>query len=194
MVLFCVGLGKVVQSTFPLSKSVSKIMPPKLAPFISSKRYISLKPDFSKFKLTPPPPGGVVGGFNDAFKPPEANHFHGSYHWDYERITAISLLPLTTIPMYVALSGGVVQPLLDAAMCTALLLHVQYGLTSCIIDYIPKRKFGIWHSIARSLLYGGCALGLYGIYDLETNNNGLVDLIGKLWKDDDSNLYMFGRN
>lgn len=163
-------------------------------PNCATKRLISLKPDLSKLKLTQPPPGGVVGGVNDAFKPPEPNHFHGSYHWDYERITAVSLIPLTTIPLYTALSGGVVHPLLDASLCVMLILHAHYGFMSCIIDYIPKRKFGPWHNLARYLLYGGSAVGLYGVYDLETNNNGIVDLIAKLLGRDDSNLYLFGGN
>lgn len=158
------------------------------------RRSLSLKPDLSKFKLTPPPPGGVVGTPNDSFKPPEPDHFHGSYHWDYERITAASLLPLTTIPLYITLTGGAVPPLLDAALGAVLLLHVQQGITSCIIDYIPKRKFGIWHDFARYLLYGGSALGLYGVYELETSNNGIVDLLVKILKEDESHLYFSGSN
>lgn len=159
----------------------------------NAQRYMSLKPDLSKFKLIPPPPGGVVGTVNEAVKPLAPDYFHGSYHWDYERITAVSLIPLTMIPLYGALSSGVTYPILDAALCSTLLIHVQLGLTSCIVDYIPKRKFGFWHTSAMSLLYFGSAVGLYGVYELETSNNGLCDLIRRLWKDDESNLYVFGR-
>lgn len=83
------------------------------------------------------------------------------------------------------------HPLLDASLCVMLVVHAHYGFMSCIIDYIPKRKFGIWHDMARYLLYGGSALALYGVYDLETSNNGVVDLIGKLWSDEDSGLSIF---
>lgn len=186
------GLSKVLKvgSLNPTSPALVRCLPISR----TTRRLISLKPDLTKFKLNPPPPGGVVGGVNDAYKPPEPDHFHGSYHWDYERITAVSLLPLTTIPLYLSLSGGIVPPLLDASLCVMLLLHVQQGLMSCIIDYIPKRKFGIWHDFARYLLYGGSALGLYGVYDLETSNSGLIDLIGSLWKKDESNLFVFGKD
>ncbi|AQZ16357.1 TIM18 (YOR297C) [Zygosaccharomyces parabailii] len=156
-------------------------------------RYISLKPDFSKFKLTPPPPGGVEGTVNDAYKPPLDDPSEGSYHWDYERILAVSLLPLVTVPLYIGITGGVVPPLLDVSLSAALLFHVHYGLTSCIIDYIPKRKFGVWHKLAIYSLYTGTAVGLYGIYQMEVENNGLVDLVGRLWTGDHSNVKIFGR-
>ncbi|SCU97811.1 LADA_0H08438g1_1 [Lachancea dasiensis] len=156
-------------------------------------RSLSLKPNFSKLKLTPPPPGGVVGGVNDKLETPEIDFFHGSYHWDYERITAISLIPLTLVPMYGALSSGTLYPMVDATLCSVLLIHAQLGLTSCIVDYIPKRKFGVWHSLAMASLYAGTAVGLYGVYELETSNNGLIDLIGKLWKDEEADLPIFSR-
>ncbi|CAR26772.1 ZYRO0C01056p [Zygosaccharomyces rouxii] len=159
----------------------------------TNARCISLKPDFSKLKLNPPPPGGVEGTVNDAFKPPVQDPSEGSFHWDYERIAAVSLLPLVTVPLYIGITGGIVPPILDASLCSILLIHVQYGLTSCIIDYIPMRKFRIWHNLAMYLLYGGTAVGLYGVYQLETENNGIVDLIRRLWTGDDSNVYIFNR-
>ncbi|SCV01255.1 LANO_0F10880g1_1 [Lachancea nothofagi CBS 11611] len=161
---------------------------------ITASRSLSLKPNFSKLKLTPPPAGGVVGGINDKVEKPDVDFFHGSYHWDYERITAISLIPLTLIPMYGALSSGTVYPMIDATLCSVLLIHVQLGLTSCIVDYIPKRKFGVWHKMAMAALYSGTAVGLYGVYELETSNNGLIDLIAKLWKDEDAELSIFSRS
>lgn len=155
---------------------------------------MSLKPNFSKLKLIPAPPGGVVGGVNDDLKKPEVDYFKGSYHWDYERLTAISLVPLTLIPMYGALSSGDVYPIIDATLCSVLLIHAQLGFTSCIVDYIPKRKFGVWHKMAMGLLYSGSAVALYGVYELETSNNGLTDLISKMWKEDESGLTIFSRS
>lgn len=193
MLIIPPGLGSGFKNGAYCAKNLKFMLTSALPMPYASRRLISLKPDFSKLKLTPSPPGGVVGNVNDAFKPPAPNHFHGSYHWDYERITAVSLLPLTGIPLYTALSGGVIHPLLDASLCVMLILHAHYGFMSCIIDYIPKRKFGVWHNMARGLLYGGSALAFYGVYDLETNNNGIVDLIANLWGQDDSSLYMFGR-
>lgn len=173
-------------SGFALRSALSGILRPQA-------RCISLKPDFSKLKLIPPPPGGVNGTVNDPYKPPLDNPAEGSYHWYYERIVAVSLLPLVTVPLYIGVTGGVVPPLLDASLCAALLFHVQYGLTSCIIDYVPKRKFGIWHKSAMYFLYAGTAVGLYGVYQLEVENNGLVDLLGRLWTGEHSNIHIFGR-
>lgn len=155
------------------------------------------KPAFvSKLKLIPPPPGGVNGTISDDIPKPEPNWFEGSYHWDYERITAISLVPLTMVPLYGALSSTTVTfPILDALLASSLLIHSYLGLTSCIIDYIPKRKFGLWHNIAKYALALGSSISLYGIYVLETENNGLVDLVGSLWDSEksDSRAYVFGR-
>ncbi|SSD59447.1 related to Succinate dehydrogenase [ubiquinone] cytochrome b small subunit, mitochondrial [Saccharomycodes ludwigii] len=163
--------------------------------FKSRLSKIKLIPDFSKYKLISQPPGGVIGDVNEAYKPPKPDYFEGSYHWDYERLTAISLLPLTLFPFYCAFSSTTAMyPLLDTTLSTFLLIHVNFGLKSCIIDYIPKRKFGVWHTAAIRLLQLGSILALYGIYDLETNNNGIIDLLSQLWKDPETNLYIFGKS
>ncbi|SCU85147.1 LAFA_0D14114g1_1 [Lachancea sp. 'fantastica'] len=180
---FNLMVRKGVSASFVGSKTVQ----------ISAMRCLSLKPNLDKFKLTPPPPGGVEGNVNDPVKKPEIDYFHGSYHWDYERITAVALLPLTMVPMYWAMTGSSVHPMIDTALCCTLLIHVQLGLTSCIVDYIPKRKFGIWHQAALLSLYAGTAVGLYGVYELETKNNGFVDLVHKLWKDEEEELTIYSR-
>lgn len=161
---------------------------------LSQQRHLSLKPNFQKLKLIPQAPGGVQGQLNEPLKKAETNYFEGSFHWDYERIVAISLLPSVMFPMYCALSSGTaIYPVADAILGSLLLIHCNYGFQSCIIDYIPKRKFGFWHSFAKGMLRLGCVMGLYGIYEIETNNNGLCDLVGKLWKDPESGLYLFGK-
>lgn len=157
-------------------------------------RTLSLKTSLSGWKLVPPPSGGVTGNINDSVKLPEPNYFKGAYHWDYERISSFSLIPLTVIPLYSALSGTSIEfPILDAILSSTLLIHSQLGFTSCIVDYIPKRKFGNWHNLAMYMLYFGSSMGLYGVYELETRNNGLIDLISKLWNDSESNVYIFGK-
>lgn len=140
-------------------------------------RNISLKPDFSKFKKIPQPPGYIVGTVNDAYKPPMADHYHGSYHWTYERAITIGMVPLVMTPFI----AGVEYPVIDAIFSTALLYHCHSGFLSCIIDYIPKRVYGFWHKFATGLLTLGSCVGLYGIYVLETANNGLFDLIKNIF-------------
>lgn len=142
------------------------------------RRHLSLKPNFSKLKLIPQPPGHIVGTVNEASAVPAADHFHGSYHWSYERAIAVSLVPLTIAPF---VSPMVDYPLLDSLLSSLILLHSHIGFQSCIIDYIPKRVYGIWHKLAMSLLTLGTSVSLYGIYLMETTDNGLTSLIGKIF-------------
>ncbi|CCE64580.1 hypothetical protein TPHA_0I00740 [Tetrapisispora phaffii CBS 4417] len=156
-------------------------------------RFISFNSNIDKFKIKPTPPGGVIGDVNQAYKPPEADYFHGSYHWLYERSIAVALLPLSIYSIFTAVTGGVAYPMIDVTTGLSALFYLQYEYLSCITDYIPKRKFQLWHNIAKSLLYSGSAVAAYGLYDIHTNNNGFTNLIKKTFVDDESNLYIFGR-
>lgn len=140
-------------------------------------RYLLLKPDFSKLKKIPQPPGNIVGTVNDAYKHPLVSPYEGNYHWTYERILAISLLPLTAFQY----GAGFDYPMVDTAFCVTLLFHAHSGFKSCIIDYIPERVYGFWHKAASMLLSCGTFVGMYGVYILETNENGLFDLMSRLW-------------
>ncbi|BAO41585.1 Succinate dehydrogenase [ubiquinone] cytochrome b small subunit [Kluyveromyces marxianus] len=173
-----------------------------ISPQVRGIRLPSLpnKASLSKYKLIPPPPGGVTGTVNDTLPKSEPNWFHGSYHWDYERITAVSLIPLTMVPLYGAMSSATFAatfpvPIIDAVLASTILIHSYLGITSCIIDYIPLRKFGFWHKAAKFALALGSSISLYGIYVLETENNGLIDLITALWDKEkgDSRAYLFER-
>jgi succinate dehydrogenase (ubiquinone) membrane anchor subunit len=151
--------------------------PLNVATAVRPARSLRLIPDFSKFKLTPQPAGNIVGTVNDAYIPPMSNHYEGGYHWTYERILAVSLVPLTMFPFV----GGVEHPMVDAIFLVALLFHCHAGLKSCIIDYIPSRIYSVWHRIAAKLLTLGTFLSMYGVYILETENSGLFDLVRSIW-------------
>lgn len=152
---------------------------------LSNKRQLSLKLNFSRFKLNPPHPGGVLGDINNPpYKSPEYDSFHGSYHWQYQQVVTVTLLPLTGYSLYAGLTDTYLHPLIDTGLCSTLLMYVYFELVSCITDYIPKRKFGIWNRIAKYLLGSGTALGFYGIYELETSDSGLVELLKRIWKKD----------
>jgi len=140
-------------------------------------RAISLRPNFEKYKLKEQPPGYVVGTVNEATPQAEIDYFHGSYHWSYERLVAVSLVPLAVTPFV----ASVDYPVLDSILAATLLIHSHIGFTSCIIDYIPKRVYGIWHKFARYLLTFGTTVALYGIYEMETTDVGLSNLIKKIW-------------
>lgn len=142
-----------------------------------SIRALSLKPDFSKFKKIDQPPGHIVGTVNDAYKIPLVSPYESNYHWTYERILAMGLVPLTAFPFVM----GYEFPMVDTAFCLTVLFHAHSGFKSCIIDYIPERVYGFWHRAASKLLSLGSFVSMYGIYLLETNENGLFDLLAKLW-------------
>lgn len=163
----------------------SRLIRPSIitSPSISYKsaiRNLSLKPRLPKLpnlRLTPDVPGNIIGSVNDAYVPPPGDISVGAFHWLYEKLVVVGMIPLVVFPFI----AGVDYPLFDAALGTLTLLHSRYGLQSCIIDYIPLRKFGFWHKMAMFLLNIGTAVSLYGIYVIETEYNGLCDLIHKLW-------------
>lgn len=150
------------------------------------RRQFSLRPSRIKaalistkdsFRIDNGPPGIVIGTVNDAYVHPEPDYVHGSYHWTYERIIGVSLVPLTIAPFTVGLD----MPLLELLLGTLLTVHSYYGFQSCIIDYIPKRRFRGWHTLAmRTLKFGSC-VALYGLYELETDGSGLFELSRQTW-------------
>ncbi|EGW31152.1 uncharacterized protein SPAPADRAFT_63063 [Spathaspora passalidarum NRRL Y-27907] len=141
------------------------------------QRQFRLIPDFSKFKKIEQPPGYIVGTVNDAYIPPPTKHIDGSYHWTYDRVVTIGMIPLMMTPFI----AGIEFPMVDSALSTLLLWHCHAGFKSCIIDYIPERVYGIWHKMATGLLTAGSCLGMYGIYVMETANNGLFELLSNIW-------------
>ena len=60
---------------------------------------------------------------NDPVPIPEADPKHGSYHWSFERILAVSLIPLTVAPF----AAGSIHPITDAALGAATVLHSHIG-------------------------------------------------------------------
>ncbi|CAN3355577.1 succinate dehydrogenase [ubiquinone] cytochrome b small subunit, mitochondrial [Diutina catenulata] len=138
----------------------------------------SLRPVLSRgIKTIPQPPGGVVGGPNDAYVPPPADKMHGSLHWTAERAVAIGLIPLTIYPFF-----NPACSIVDSSLCSLMLYHCYTGFQSCIIDYIPKRVYGGLHNAAMYLLLFGTGVAGYGIYEIEKKEGGVAGIIAKLWK------------
>lgn len=129
----------------------------------------------------PQAPGGVKGTVNDAYVPPPSHKTHGSLHWDFERVIAISMVPLVTIPLA---TTGSISSVADSLLSSVLLAHCYVGFQSCIIDYIPKRVYGKNHNYAMYLLTLGSVLSALGIYKLQTEENGVVGILKKFWASD----------
>jgi succinate dehydrogenase (ubiquinone) membrane anchor subunit len=86
---------------------------PRFAPFSTS----------SQKKILPPGPQVIDGGVNDPAPVPHASPIHGSYHWTFERLIALGLIPLTIAPF----AGGSLNPTLDAVFVSALIVHSHIG-------------------------------------------------------------------
>jgi succinate dehydrogenase (ubiquinone) membrane anchor subunit len=119
----------------------------------------------------------IVGSVNDAAPIPEPNPSHGSYHWTFERLVAAGIVPLAVAPF----AAGSLNPTTDAILCALLLVHSHLGLQVLVTDYIPKKRF----PTARKTLSWGLnaitALVGLGLYEFETNDVGVTELVSKLW-------------
>lgn len=170
-------LGKIMISTYSriglttLTKSSSSLT--------TTVRPLLLANFTRGIKTIPQPPGYIVGTVNDAYVPPPPHKLEGSLHWTSERIVAIGMLPLVLAPF---ITGGGASTLIDSTMSALLLFHCHTGFQSCIIDYIPKRVYGSYHNYAMYLLTFGTGIAGYGIYQIETKEGGVSNIISKLWK------------
>ena len=109
---------------------------------------------------------------------PPSHPSQGSYHWTFDRLIAVGLVPLAVAPF----AAGSLNPTMDAVLCATILLHTHLGFQNIIIDYIPKkrmpgaRKLFIWGLNAGTLLVG------IGLYEFETNDVGVTEAIKRIWK------------
>jgi len=131
-----------------------------------------------KKAILPMGPQVIDGTANDPAKIPEPHPTHGSYHWTFERLVAVGLVPLTIAPFV----SGSLNPVLDATFCALLLIHSHTGFQSIIIDYIPmyhyrKTRIVFWWALRLATLVVGV-----GLYEFETNDVGLTEGIKRIWK------------
>ncbi|CCK71364.1 Tim18p KNAG_0G03070 [Huiozyma naganishii CBS 8797] len=133
-------------------------------------------------------PQAVVG----KLKPPKSPL--NEYQAAYQRIISYTLIPVTIIPFYTAYAGIALYPTLDFAISSLFIAYCHYGFKSLILEYLPTAKFPRTHRFSTWGLYLASLLSMCGVYQLETENNGVFDLIARLWNYDERNLYVFGKN
>lgn len=56
---------------------------------------------------------------------------------------SVALIPLTIAPF----AAGSLNPVTDALLAAVLIIHSHIGFESCVIDYIPTRKYGSFAKI-----------------------------------------------
>ncbi|EPE24632.1 Fumarate reductase respiratory complex transmembrane subunit [Glarea lozoyensis ATCC 20868] len=128
--------------------------------------------------ILPPLPQSVNGTANEPAPVPDPSPTHGSYHWTFERLVSAGLVPLTIAPF----AAGSLNPMTDAVLCGAILIHSHIGFEAVLIDYIPDkrlpktRKAFMWALKLATVVVG------VGLYEFETNDVGLTEAIKRVWK------------
>jgi len=128
-------------------------------------------------RILNPLPQKVDGDVNTPTPMLETSPVHGSYHWSFERIVAVTLVPLTIAPF----AGGALSPMLDAIMASLFVIHSYQGLQSVVIDYVPKYRMPRAHKWFMNALRAGTLLVALGLYEFETNDIGLTGAIHRVW-------------
>ncbi|PFH49172.1 hypothetical protein AMATHDRAFT_148288 [Amanita thiersii Skay4041] len=127
-----------------------------------------------------PVPGGPIykGTVNDPTTFPPPSRVHGSYHWAFERLLSAGLVPMT-IAAFV--TSGSQHPILDGLLGVSLIVHSHIGFDTLLVDYIHKRKFPILAPVMTWTLRTATVASIVGIYQFNTNDIGLTELITKVW-------------
>ncbi|TYJ55335.1 hypothetical protein B9479_003949 [Cryptococcus floricola] len=125
-------------------------------------------------------PGGPIlkGTVNDATTFPSPSKSHGSYHWAFERILSAALIPVT---VGAAVSSGSAYPIMDGILAISLIIHTHIGFDACVVDYVHPRKFPTLGPIAAWVLRAATGLTVWGVYEFNTNDVGLTELLRRVW-------------
>ncbi|GAA5959649.1 hypothetical protein JCM3765_007229 [Sporobolomyces pararoseus] len=118
----------------------------------------------------------VEGTVNDPTPFPTPNKAHGSYHWTFERLLSAALVPLVASTAVTS-----VNPVLDGILCTAIVAHSHMGFDNIWTDYLNTRKFPVLGPITKWLIRLATGGVLVGVYQFETNDIGITELIKKAW-------------
>ncbi|KAH8813238.1 CybS-domain-containing protein [Xylogone sp. PMI_703] len=166
-------------SSFPAIKPSSSILsnPAIRSSFSRDVARIAAFHTSSRKSILPPLPQSIEGSVNEAAPIPPTSPTHGSYHWTFERLIAASLIPLTITPFV----SGSLNPMTDAILCSAILIHSHIGFESMIIDYLPEKRVLKTKTALWWLLRAGTVAVGVGLYEFETNDVGLTEAIKRIW-------------
>jgi len=114
---------------------------------------------------------------NDPAPVPAPDPLHGSYHWTFERLLSVALVPLTIVPF----ASGSLSPLLDAALIFGIIVHSHAGFQSIVIDYIPVHNHPTMRRVFMWLLNIATLVVAVGFYEFETNDVGVVEATKRIW-------------
>ncbi|KAI0942244.1 hypothetical protein AcW1_002922 [Taiwanofungus camphoratus] len=125
-------------------------------------------------------PGGPIyrGSVNDPTTFPPPSKTHGSYHWAFERLLSAGLVPLTAAAF---VTSGSNYPMLDGILGVSLVMHSHIGFDAILVDYLHPRKFPILGRALSWTLRATTVGVLVGVYQFNTQDIGLTELITKVW-------------
>ncbi|KJA14228.1 hypothetical protein HYPSUDRAFT_49361 [Hypholoma sublateritium FD-334 SS-4] len=125
-------------------------------------------------------PGGPIiqGSVNDPTAFPAPSRTHGSHHWAFERLLSAGLVPLTAAAFA---TSGSSYPILDGILGVSLVMHSHIGFDCIVVDYLHTRKFPVLGNVAKWGLRAATVATLVGVYQFNTNDIGLTELIAKAW-------------
>ncbi|OOF90432.1 hypothetical protein ASPCADRAFT_519222 [Aspergillus carbonarius ITEM 5010] len=129
-------------------------------------------------QILPPLPQTIQGTMNDPAPVPASHPTEGSYHWTFERIVSAGLVPLCIAPF----AAGSMSPVMDAAICSAIVVHSHIGFHASITDYFPTRRVPKTHTFMIWLLRAFTLSTAVGLYEFETNDVGVTEALRRVWK------------
>ncbi|TFL05093.1 CybS-domain-containing protein [Pterulicium gracile] len=117
------------------------------------------------------------GTVNDptTFPTPNRTHVH---HWSFERLLSAGLVPITGAAFAVSSTS---YPVLDAILGASMVIHSHMGFDQIVVDYVHHRKFPILGPTANWTLRAVTVGVLVGVYQFNTNDIGLTELIVRTW-------------
>ncbi|KAJ5872644.1 uncharacterized protein N7529_004997 [Penicillium soppii] len=131
----------------------------------------------AKKQILPPLPQSVEGTMNDPVAVPEPHPAEGSYHWTFERLVSVGLVPLTIAPF----AAGSLNPVMDAILCTLIVAHSHIGFQAGIVDYFPPSRVPKFRATCNWLLRAFTLTTAVGLYEFETNDVGITEALRRIW-------------
>ena len=111
------------------------------------------------------------------YKLPTPNQVEGSYHWDFDRLLSVSMIPLFAVS---AINGA--HPITDGLLGVVVPIHAHMGFDSMVTDYLHPGKVGVLgNKVFTWTLRGATLLVLVGCYQFNTADVGLTELVKKAW-------------
>ncbi|OKL64162.1 Succinate dehydrogenase [Talaromyces atroroseus] len=122
-------------------------------------------------------PQVVHGTMNDAAPIPHHSPSHGSYHWSFERLISLALVPLTIAPF----TAGSLNPVMDSILAATIVVHSHIGFQALIIDYLPEKRVPKTLSLFTWGLRAATLTVAVGLYEFETNDVGITEALKRIW-------------